>query len=118
MARPRIKIDESLLEKLAKLHLSEKVIADCLGISADTLKRRYADKIENFRSRTKSKMAEVLFDEALNKRSPWAIKLLVQRHLGYFENMTKELVDASKAPIEIKLAYSDKDIRPRDPKDG
>ena len=87
MARPKKKVDEILLAKLAKLHLSDNVIADCLGISVDTLNRRYAEIIKDYKSMTKSKMAEVLFDEALNKREPWALKMITQRHLDYADKV-------------------------------
>lgn len=81
--RPPIEIDEELLEKLTKLHLSDKVIADCVGCSVDTLHRRFADKMEQWKSESKSKIAHVLFDEAIIKREPWALKALAQKHLDY-----------------------------------
>lgn len=97
MARPQKKIDEIMLEKLTKLHLSDKVIADCLGCSVWTLERRYAQKMDEWRSKSKSKIADVLFDEAINKREPWALKALSQKHLDYhdkvrtdFNNVTPE----------------------------
>lgn len=93
MARPQKKVDEILLAKLAKLHLSDNVIADCLGISVDTLNRRYADKIKDYKSMTKSKMAEVLFDEALNKREPWALKMITQRHLDYADKVEQKNIE-------------------------
>ncbi|MGZ3770071.1 MAG: hypothetical protein ACXVCP_00335 [Bdellovibrio sp.] len=90
MARPQIKVDEVLLEKLAKLHLSDKVIADVVGVSIDTLNRRFAEKIEIWKSESKSKIAHVLFDEAVNKREPWALKALSQRHLGYADKVEQK----------------------------
>jgi hypothetical protein len=83
--RKRIQIDEVMLEKLSKLHLSNETIADCVGVSVWTLDRNYAKKMSEWRSKSKSKIADVLFDEGVNKRQPWALKLLAQRHLGYFE---------------------------------
>jgi AraC-like DNA-binding protein len=97
MARPQKKIDEIMLEKLTKLHLSDQTIADCLGCSVWTLERRYAQKMIEWRSKSKSKIADVLFDEAINKREPWALKALAQKHLDYhdkvktdFNNVTPE----------------------------
>jgi len=87
MARPRKKVDEILLQKLAKLHLSDAVIADCLNISVDTLERRFADKVRTARSIAKGKIAEVLFDEAINKRNMKAIEIICKRHLGYSERI-------------------------------
>lgn len=104
MARPKKQIDEILLEKLTKLHLSDQVISDCVGVSVWTLQRNYAQKMDEWRSRSKSKIAEVLFDEAVNKRQPWALKLLAQRHLGYFENMMKETEKETNVVFELNYS--------------
>lgn len=47
-----------------------------------------------WRSKSKCKIAEVLFDEALNKREPWALKTIAQRHLGYSDRQeVKQTID-------------------------
>lgn len=85
--RKKIPVDMKLLEKLAKLHLSQQVIADCLGISVDTLDRRFAADIKIWQSKSKGKIAESLFDEGVNKRQPWALKMLAQRQLNYADKV-------------------------------
>ena len=95
--RPLKVIDELLLEKLTKLHLSEKVIADILCVHVDTLRDRFSNQMDEWRSRSKGKIAEVLFDEGVNKREPWALKALAQKHLDYYDK--KELIVAEK-PME------------------
>jgi AraC-like DNA-binding protein len=114
MARPQIEIDEALLKKLTKLHLSDKVIAECLDVSVDTLHRRFADQMQKWRSESKSKIADVLFDEAVNKREPWALKALAQKHLDYsdkvttdsknlnmnYDNLSEEEIDAKIKKLE------------------
>lgn len=95
MARPQKKIDEIMLEKLTKLHLSDQTIADCLGCSVWTLERRYAQKMDEWRSKSKSKIADVLFDEAINKREPWALKALSQKHLDYHDRIKTEVKDTT-----------------------
>lgn len=85
--RKPIPIDEKLLETLTKVHLSTETIASCLGCSKDTLERRFAAKMELWRSQSKGKIAQVLYDEALNKREPWALKTIAQRHLGYADKV-------------------------------
>lgn len=110
LGRPPIEVDEELLEKLAKLHLSDKVIADCLDISVDTLRRRFAEKIDIWQSQAKSKIANVLFDEALNGRQPWALKTLAQRHLGYYDKteiIQPTIIDDK--PIRVQIGWADED---------
>lgn len=90
MARPLKPVDEKLLEKLCKLHLSDQVISSIVEIHVDTLHRRYAEQMEVWKSKSKGKIAEVLFDEAITKRSPWALKAIAQRHLGYYDRTKVE----------------------------
>ena len=90
MGRKLKHVDETLLEKLTKLHLSDKVISDILGIHPDTLHTRFSDKMDEWRSKSKGKIAEVLFDEGINKREPWALKALAQKHLDYHDKVKTE----------------------------
>lgn len=114
--RPFKEVDEEALDKMAQMHLPDKVIADVLGISEDTLHRRYADRIALLQSEGKSIIASALFDEGVNKREPWALKALAQKHLDYsdkiktetdlkhsFDNLTDEELDASIADKIKKL---------------
>lgn len=108
MARTKIPVDEKLLEKLTKLHLSDRTIADCLGISEDTLHRRYAEQMEMWRSMSKCKIAEVLFDEALNKREPWALKAIAQRHLGYADRVQAETDNKHNVAGDLSIEIQDR----------
>lgn len=104
MARPRKPVDENLLEKLAKLHLSDVVMAEILNISVDTLHRRYAEKIAAWRSKSKAKMAEVLFDEAIYQRKDYAVKMLAQKHLGYADKVEQKITET---PYNVVLELID-----------
>lgn len=88
-------IDEKMLENLTKLHLSDKVIADCLGLHVDTLHNRFSEQMDVWRSQSKGKIANVLFDEAVNKREPWALKALAQKHLDYHDKVKTESVNTN-----------------------
>lgn len=93
MGRKVIPIDEKLLKTLTQYHLSDKIISDILGISEDTLNRRFADKMNQWRSESKSKIASVLYDEGINKREPWALKALAQKHLDYYDKKETTVID-------------------------
>lgn len=93
--RKPLPIDEKMLEQLTKLHLNVETIANCLGCSRDTLERRFAEKMDLWRSQSKSKIANVLFDEAVNKREPWALKALAQKHLDYHDKVKTESVNTN-----------------------
>lgn len=105
--RPLKEVDEKLLEHLTRLHLSDKVISEILEVHPDTLHSRFSDKMDVWRSKSKGKIAEVLFDEAINNRKDWALKTVAQKHLDYsdkvkteseikhtYENLTDEEIEA------------------------
>lgn len=104
--RKKIPIDELLLEKLTKLHLQNETIAHIVGCSVDTLDRRFAEKMKEWRSKSKGKIAEVLFDEGINKREPWALKALAQKHLDYHDKIKTE-----NQTVNVNKQLSDEDIQ-------
>jgi AraC-like DNA-binding protein len=103
MARPKKEVNEQMLQKLTMLHLSDKVIAEVLEVSEDTLHRRYSEQMEMWRSMSKAKIGEVLFDEALNKRTDWALKTVSQRHLGYADKSETKVTDMTSKTDEQLL---------------
>lgn len=109
MGRKVIPIDEKLLKTLTQYHLSDKIISDILGISEDTLNRRFADKMEQWRSESKSKIASVLYDEGINKREPWALKALAQKHLDYSDKTivkntgTQTIINVDKTDVQDRI---------------
>lgn len=113
MARPQKKVDEILLEKLTKLHLSDQVIAECIGCSVWTLERRYAQKMLEWRSKSKSKIADVLFDEAINKREPWALKALAQKHLDYHDKIKTETTNVNASMEKLSDDQLEAEIQRR-----
>lgn len=104
--RKQIPIDELLLEKLTKLHLQNETIAHIVGCSTDTLDRRFAEKMKEWRSKSKGKIAEVLFDEGINKREPWALKALAQKHLDYHDKIKTE-----NRTTSVSESMSDEEIQ-------
>lgn len=89
LGRKEKPVDEVLLKKLSKLQLSDRVLADCVGVSVDTLHRRYAEQIDIWRSESKGKIAEVVFDEGINRRKEYAVRMLAHKHLDYADKVDK-----------------------------
>lgn len=108
MARPKKEIDEKLLEKLAFVHLPDQIIADCLGISEWTLRRRYARKIDESKSKGKAKLATLAWAKA--EKGDWAaIKFLLQNWLKMSDKIEQTVnADLSKP---IVLAYSNESVK-------
>lgn len=107
--RPRKKVDEALLEKLAMIHLPDNFIANCLNISEDTLHRRFAEKIALHKAKGKAKLLSKAW--SLVEKEEWpAIKFLLQNYLAMSDK--QEQVVTSNQPI--MMAYDPKNIRPPD----
>jgi hypothetical protein len=90
MARPRKKVDEKLLEHLAFIHLPDSFIAKCLGISEDTLHRRYAEKISEHKAKGKAKLISKAW--GLVEKDEWpAIKFLLTNWLGMSDKIEQTI---------------------------
>ena len=63
--RPRIVVDIEILKNLASIGCPDYEIASVLNISAKTLKRNYADIIEQFKEKGKASLRKKMWDKAL-----------------------------------------------------
>lgn len=103
MARPRKKVDEKLLEKLAYIHLDDTYIALCLGISKDTLHRRFADKISECRANGKAKLLSRAWTKV--DSGDWsAIKFLLQNYLKLTDKIAHSVDGDSIKPIVLNYS--------------
>lgn len=92
MARPKKVIDEKLLEAMATSHLPNEHMANTLGISVWTLERRYAQKIQEYKSRGKAKL--VMKAQQLAEKGNWpALKYLLGNHLNWSEKVEVQSSD-------------------------
>lgn len=64
MARPKLQIDESLVEKLASIHCTMEEIASVCSCSVDTLERRFAEVIKKARAKGKSSLRRLQWENA------------------------------------------------------
>ena len=63
--RPRIEIDTELLYKLAQIHCTMKEMVDILGVSEDTLKRRFAGIIDKGKAEGKMRLRRKQIEVAM-----------------------------------------------------
>jgi hypothetical protein len=89
MARPRKEIDEELLYKLAQIHCTMREMSDIIGVSQDTLKRRYADIIDKGKSEGKMRLRRKQIEVAMSGNHTLLIWLGKQM-LGQSDNPTPE----------------------------
>ena len=65
--RPRIVVDIEILKNLASIGCPDYEIASVLNISAKTLKRNYADIVEQFKEKCKASLRKNMWDKAVKK---------------------------------------------------
>lgn len=96
-------IDLELTYGLAKLHCTNREIASLVGISVDTLQRRYHDILDKGRDEGKMTLRRSMWDLALNGRNPTMMIWLSKQHLGFSDN---PIGNEDKKP----LPWTDDDI--------
>lgn len=103
MARPRKPVDEALLRKLAVIHCNQDEMASVLGVSVDTLHRRFADQIKDARNEGKMSLRRKMWEMALNGNVTILI-WLSKNELG--------MTDKVEQKTDIKAEF-----KPLDPKE-
>lgn len=84
MARPRKKVDEELLKKLASIHCTMKEMSSIVGVSVDTLEIRYSDLIKKARENGKMSLRR------------WQFELAAKHNLGMLIWLGKQLLNQSE----------------------
>lgn len=103
MARPPKPVDENLLRKLAAIHCNQEEMASCLGVSVDTLQRRFAAQIKTARDEGKMSLRRKMWELALNGNVTILI-WLSKNELG--------MTDKVEQKTDIKA-----ELKPLDPKE-
>ena len=88
MARPKKEIDEELLYKLAQIHCTMREMSDIIGVSQDTLKRRYADIIDKGKSEGKMRLRRKQIEVAMSGNHTMLIWL------------GKQMLGQSESPVQ------------------
>ncbi len=98
MARPKLQLDEKLIEKLATIHCPIKEIAAMLDCSVDTLDRNYADLIAKGREKGKSTLRRTQWNAAMSGNVVMMIWLGKQL-LGQSDKMDKTITASGSLEI-------------------
>ena len=111
MARPKIEIDEELVQKLAAIHCTMEEIASVCNCSVDTLERRFADIIKIAKDKGRSSLRRYQWEGA-QKGNPAMLIWLGKQLLGQKDVSRIELAEipdemfAKEAERRLKLVGS------------
>ena len=103
MARPKLEIDEELVEKLAGVGCSNEAIATQVGCSVDTLTRRFADLLAKSRENLKTQL-RIWQLEAAKKGNVAMLIWLGKQMLHQTEKVeqTNSVTVKSLSPTEVQ----------------
>jgi hypothetical protein len=106
--RPRIVVDIEILKNLASIGCPDYEIASVLNISAKTLKRNYADIIEQFKEKGKASLRKKMWDKAVKKDNTHMQIWLSKNYLGMKDRTQTENIN-EPLPLVIDAKAEDVD---------
>ena len=65
IGRPKKELDKDVIAKLSQIGCTQEEIGSCVGISARTLQRRYADLVKENKNIGKASLIKKMWDKAL-----------------------------------------------------
>ena len=106
--RPKIIVDTEILKNLASIGCPDYEIASVLNVSARTLKRNYADIIEQFREKGKASLRKKMWDKAVKKDNTNMQIWLSKNYLGMKDRtQTESIVEPLPLIIDAKAEEID-----------
>jgi hypothetical protein len=101
--RPRIVIDIEILKNLASIGCPDYEIASVLNVSAKTLRRNYADIIDQSKEKGKASLRKKMFDKAIKKDNTHMQIWLSKNYLGMKDRtQTESIVEPLPLIIDAK----------------
>ena len=104
--RPKIIVDIEILKNLASIGCPDYEIASVLNVSARTLKRNYAEIIEQYKEKGKASLRKKMWDKAVKKDNTNMQIWLSKNYLGMKDRTQTESV-VEPLPLIIEADKTD-----------
>ena len=82
VGRPKAKVDVEILKNLASIGCPTYEIASVMNVSARTLKRNFAEIIDQYKERGKASLRKKMYDKAVKKDNTMMQIFLSKNYLG------------------------------------
>ena len=110
VGRPKAEVDVEILKNLASIGCPTYEIASVMNVSARTLKRNFAEIIDQYKERGKASLRKKMFDKAVKKDNTMMQIFLSKNYLGMSDkvqqtNVTEPLpliIDAKAEEVNGK----------------
>ena len=101
--RPKIIVDIEILKNLASIGCPDYEIASVLNVSARTLKRNYAEIIEQYKEKGKASLRKKMWDKAIKKDNTNMQIWLSKNYLGFKDRtQTESIIEPLPLIIDAK----------------
>ena len=101
--RPKIVVDIEILKNLASIGCPDYEISSVLNVSAKTLRRNYADIIDQSKEKGKASLRKKMFDKAIKKDNTHMQIWLSKNYLGMKDRtQTESIVEPLPLIIDAK----------------
>ena len=104
--RPKIIVDIEILKNLASIGCPDYEIASVLNVSARTLKRNYAEIIDQFKEKGKASLRKKMWDKAVKKDNTNMQIWLSKNYLGMKDRTQTETI-TEPLPLIIEAKAED-----------
>ena len=105
--RPKIIVDIEILKNLASIGCPDYEIASVLNVSARTLKRNYAEIIEQYKEKGKASLRKKMWDKAVKKDNTHMQIWLSKNYLGMKDRTQTETI---QEPLPLIIDAKAEDI--------
>ena len=105
--RPKIIVDIEILKNLASIGCPDYEIASVLNVSARTLKRNYAEIIDQYKEKGKASLRKKMWDKAVKKDNTNMQIWLSKNYLGMKDRTQTETI---QEPLPLIIDAKAEDI--------
>jgi len=103
IGRPKKELDKDVIAKLSQIGCTQEEIGSCVGISARTLQRRYADLVKENKNIGKASLRKKMWDKAVKKDNTHMQIWLSKNYLGMKDRtQTESIVEPLPLIIDAK----------------
>ena len=106
VGRPKKEVDPKILGNLASIGCTIEECASVMGVSARTLRRNYAEIIDQNREKGKASLRKKMFDKAIKKDSTPMQIWLSKNYLGMKDRTVNENIN-EPLPLIIEAKVED-----------
>ena len=104
IGRPKKQLDKDVIAKLSQIGCTQEEIGSCVGISARTLQRRYADLVKENKNIGKASLRKKMWDKAVKKDNTHMQIWLSKNYLGMKDRtQTESIVEPLPLIIDAKV---------------